>query len=442
MKHSLPVIFTFLVTTAAAVGQEEVTLFGTVLTEQGRPVPDLVLTLLGPSTNTSVSTGTMGQYQIRDLAPGQYVVSIEDRAYKMTSKTYAYVKSGQNRFNIVLTPVKGRGSGVLTGTVRLPDGSPAPSLVVTVFGERTVLSVTTDPDGVYRVEGLHPGIYELGIGGESFAIASEARTYVDEGENRLDLTLGLHESVSVTAEAVEPTTVTNPGMSTIIVESRQIEDRLPSTVDLILRETPGLAVSRQGGVGSPSAVYIRGGAPNYALVLIDGFPVNDPGGEFDFGKLLPLELEQVEVTRGAASSVHGGALSGVVNMTTKRAGADERNLYVKGEGGNFSWNRFQGGTSGRTDLIDWNIGGLYLQTDNQEPNSAFSQIGVAGSFGAEIGEDTSFRAILRGETNDAGCTGADRVCPSRSRCQRGTEPSRSRGYHRPREWLRRSSNSG
>jgi hypothetical protein len=39
---------------------------------------------------------------------------------------------------------------------------------------------------------------------------------------------------------------------------------------------------------------------NYALVLIDGFPANDPGGEFDFGKLLPLELERVEVTRGAA----------------------------------------------------------------------------------------------------------------------------------------------
>ena len=39
--------------------------------------------------------------------------------------------------------------------------------------------------------------------------------------------------------------------------------------------------------------------------MIDGVPVNEPGGAFDFGALLPLSLEQIEVVRGAASSLYG-----------------------------------------------------------------------------------------------------------------------------------------
>jgi outer membrane receptor protein involved in Fe transport len=92
-------------------------------------------------------------------------------------------------------------------------------------------------------------------------------------------------------------------------------------------------------------------------------------------------------------------------MTTRQAAADEKNLYVMGEAGSFSWNRIQGGTSGRGETYDWNIGAIYLQTDNQEPNSAFSQVGVAASAGVDAGEDTSIRFILRGETNEAGAPG-------------------------------------
>jgi hypothetical protein len=88
-----------------------------------------------------------------------------------------------------------------------------------------------------------------------------------------------------------------------------------------------------------TALYVRSGAPNYALVLIDGFPVNDPGGEFDFGKTLPLEFERVEVTRGAASSVCGGDLenqTGELGSDTTSAELPEA-LRLNLPCGAFSW---------------------------------------------------------------------------------------------------------
>jgi hypothetical protein len=92
-------------------------------------------------------------------------------------------------------------------------------------------------------------------------------------------------------------------------------------------------------------------------------------------------------------------------MVTRRADTDEKKAYVKGEAGNFSWNRIRGGTSGRSEIFDWNIGTIYLPTDNQEPNSAFEQLGIAATLGVEMGEDSFMRVIMRSETNEAGAPG-------------------------------------
>ena len=408
------ILLTSVLSVPQVFGQGQEILYGTVVTEDGRPVPNITLLISGPYQTRTVETGSLGQYQVDGLPGGSYSVSIEEHSYKISSGSYVTVSGGQTRLNVIVAsgPSPGEqaekveaGSAVLYGTVRTADNVPAPSVLLLFTGGGQTRQVMSGPDGEYRVEDMRLGEHLVEVDSGSFVIYSRTQFRVFEGTNRLDVTLGLHESVSVTAEAAAPSTVTNPGMSTVIVEHEQIEDRQPSTVDLVLRETPGLAVSRQGGVGSPSSVYVRGGASNYALVLIDGFPANDPGGEFDFGKLLPLELEKVEVTRGAASSVHGGALSGVIHMVTRQADSDEKGAYVKGDFGNFSWNRFQGGTSGRSDIFDWNIGAIFLQTDNQEPNSAFEQLGVAATLGVEMGEDSFMRVIMRSETNEAGAPG-------------------------------------
>ena len=89
-----------------------------------------------------------------------------------------------------------------------------------------------------------------------------------------------------------------------------------------------------------ASAFVRGGESRYARVLIDGVPVNQPGGAYDFGTVLPFELERVEVVRGAASSLYGSdALAGVVSLTTRRAHEPARHLRcaIDAEGGSFAW---------------------------------------------------------------------------------------------------------
>jgi len=290
-----------------------------------------------------------------------------------------------------------------------------------VGGRRTFTSGRT---GEFHVTNLGAGVYTVTVEHPGYRLEDTVRVIIS-GSKRLNLelvpvgdlstqghdtpnepVLTIHETVEVAATTLEFTPAASvPGMSTRVVEAEAIDAREASSFVAVMRDLPGVAVSRQGGVGSETSAYIRGGASNYALVLIDGLPVNDSGGAFDFGKLLPLELGRVELTRGAASSIYGGALSGILQLSTRQADANERRMFVSGEGGSFSWNRMQLGTSGRSKDFDWNVGALYLQTDNEVPNSAFSQLGAAASLGARLGDDTSLRFIFRGESSDVGTPG-------------------------------------
>jgi outer membrane cobalamin receptor len=96
-------------------------------------------------------------------------------------------------------------------------------------------------------------------------------------------------------------------------------------VDL-LRSMPGVSVTQQGGPAGFAFVSLRGGDPNFTVVMIDGVKVDDPtnsmGGGFDFVGLDPLLIERIDVYFGSYSAVHGsGALGGAISITTRAPGA-------------------------------------------------------------------------------------------------------------------------
>jgi vitamin B12 transporter len=168
-----------------------------------------------------------------------------------------------------------------------------------------------------------------------------------------------------------------------------------------------VAVARTGAVGTQGSAFVRGGGSNSARVLLDGVPVNEPGGAFNFGTLLPVELDRVEVVRGAASSLYGtDALAGVIHLVTRQAEEGETAaVHAEAEGGSFRWRRAAGGVSGRAGRFDWNAGLLRMETDNEEPNNAFEQTAGALSAGARLGGRTALRLSLRGETGEVGTPG-------------------------------------
>lgn len=109
------------------------------------------------------------------------------------------------------------------------------------------------------------------------------------------------------------------GSSVTIVGQQDIVNRQDQTVADILRDVPGVAVSRSGGLGSFTQIRIRGAEANHILVLIDGMDTTDPaaGNEFDFANLLAFGIKRVEVLRGPQSGIYGAdALAGVIAIET------------------------------------------------------------------------------------------------------------------------------
>ena len=300
-------------------------------------------------------------------------------------------------------------SGSLAGVVRTSDGLPLPGVAVVLEGPASERRVTTGPDGWFRAAALASGSYSLRVDAPGLELREAATASVGAIEARHDLVLSpapVAERVVVSATRGEAT-LSTLGASVDVLEKGAIDDRAAPSLLPLLQDVPGVSTARSGQTGQQGSVFIRGGESRYARVLVDGVPVNQPGGGYDFGTALPFELERVEILRGAASSLYGtDALAGVVSLETRRARPGESpSLRAEGEGGSFDWQRFLGATSGVRGAFDWNVGAQRLTTDNEAPQSAFEQTAAALSAGLKLDDRTLARAVVRFDVSAVGTPG-------------------------------------
>jgi vitamin B12 transporter len=127
------------------------------------------------------------------------------------------------------------------------------------------------------------------------------------------------ETVVVTATRTEQP-LSEVGQAMSVIDADAIARRQSDTVVDLLRTVPGVTIARNGGVGTSTAVFIRGAESDQTVALIDGVKLNDPsspGGGFNFGNLLVGNITRVEVLRGSQSVLWGSqAIGGVVNLIT------------------------------------------------------------------------------------------------------------------------------
>ena len=125
--------------------------------------------------------------------------------------------------------------------------------------------------------------------------------------------------VIVTAERV-PTPAKVSTAATTVVTGAELRARGVITLVDALRTVPGVALSQTAGPGSQASLFLRGGNSNFAKVLIDGVPVNSPGGAIDIATLTTDNIDRIEIVRGPASAQYGSdAMTGVVQIFTRRA---------------------------------------------------------------------------------------------------------------------------
>jgi vitamin B12 transporter len=142
------------------------------------------------------------------------------------------------------------------------------------------------------------------------------------------------DAIVVTASRTEA----EPAGALSLVEAAEIERLQPASLIEALDEVAGVRAFSTGGAGGRSFLSIRGGEPNFTLVLLDGIRLNDPtnsrGGGFDFFLIDPALVERIEVARDSVSAVHGSdALAGAVNIRLRAPKAGGRGATVRAQAG-------------------------------------------------------------------------------------------------------------
>lgn len=173
------------------------------------------------------------------------------------------------------------------------------------------------------------------------------------------------EPIVVTA-ARDAKPLSKIGQSITLITQDEIETKQAVSVVDLLRNVPGVSFARNGGIGSQTAVYIRGAESEQTLALIDGVKVNDPstpGAGFNFANLLTGNLANIEVVRGSQSVLWGSqAIGGVINLITREPTED---IAVNGraEYGYRDTAQIVGNVSGKFGPVAASVGGGYLRTD-------------------------------------------------------------------------------
>ncbi|MDP1986767.1 TonB-dependent siderophore receptor, partial [Phenylobacterium sp.] len=201
------------------------------------------------------------------------------------------------------------------------------------------------------------------------------------------------------------------GQSVTVLTAQDIEAAQTVAVADLLVRTPGVSLSRNGGVGASTALRIRGAESDQTVVVIDGVKLNDPsgtGGGFNFGSLLVGDIARIEVLRGAQSTLWGSqAIGGVVHIVT----AEPVRPFQSGldvEVGSRSTSYLRANVGGATERATWRLSASHYQTDGfstfarGSEDDGYENLGLSGRANIRIADGVSvdLRAVYSDGTVD------------------------------------------
>ena len=276
------------------------------------------------------------------------------------------------------------------GVVTDPTALPVQGAKV-VCGPETTL---TGADGQFELSGAS---CDATVTKDGFATQT---VRLDESrDNRVTLRLApTSDRVVVTATGA-PVAVEEAGVAADDFTEGDFTARQYPFVQDLLRDVPGLSVAQTGREGGITSVFVRGGDSDTALVLLDGVPLTEPGGDLDFVHLTSNGLDRMEVIRGPESVLFGAeASSGVIQMFTRHGDVESNTPHgsISYERGSFSTDRWTASLDGGVkDRIDYALTADQFRSTGEFVNDAYRITTGTANLGYHFSDKTSLRAVYR-----------------------------------------------
>ncbi|PTT16435.1 hypothetical protein DBR27_02515 [Flavobacterium sp. HMWF030] len=199
--------------------------------------------------------------------------------------------------------------------------------------EETNSVFTSDNTGNIVIENLKNGDYTLSTSIEGYAPAKTLFKAPSSTDQFIEI--GLENEAEEMDEIIVTSTRGTRTISNIptrveFIAGEELEEKAnmkPGDIRMMLNESTGIQTQQTSATSGNSSIRIQGLDGRYTQILKDGFPVYS-GASSGLGLLQtpPLDLKQVEIIKGSASTLYGGgAIAGLVNLVSKTP-TEEREL--------------------------------------------------------------------------------------------------------------------
>ncbi len=220
-------------------------------------------------------------------------------------------------------------------TIRIQDAKTKESLPAATLSLSGQPTAQADSAGIVRLPGVGAGRYTLQAGHVGYRTSSMLIEVPVPGDS---LTIELEPAADEMGEVVVSSTRSNGTLRNIptrveVINGEELEEKgnmKPGDIRMMLNETTGIQTQQVSATSANSSIRIQGLDGRYTQILKDGFPLYAGfSGGLGLLQTPPLDLKQVEIIKGASSTLYGGgAIAGLVNLISRTPTPDRELRFL------------------------------------------------------------------------------------------------------------------
>lgn len=198
-----------------------------------------------------------------------------------------------------------------------------PLIEVVVEVKGTLISAVSDTAGLVTLNQVPSGEQVLRFIYSGYGEKEQAFAFPLQDT----ITVLLEESAEELEEVVITSTRSSRSISDIptrveFVSGEELDEKAnmkPGDIRMLLSESTGIQVQQTSATTANAVIRMQGLDGRYTQILKDGFPLYAGfSGGLGLLQTPPLDLKQVEIIKGASSTLYGGgAIAGLVNLISK-----------------------------------------------------------------------------------------------------------------------------
>ncbi|MFA5297661.1 MAG: TonB-dependent receptor [Lutibacter sp.] len=223
---------------------------------------------------------------------------------------YTSLALGQNTFKAIIKDNESK--EVLLGATAIIQG--------------TTIGTSTDQNGFIEFRNIPDGKQTIIFSYLGYREIREAFTFPLTQTQPIVIFLSAEEGEELEQVVISATrssrTIGNIPTRIEAISGEELEEKgnmKPGDIRMMLNESTGIQTQQTSATSYNSSIRIQGLDGKYTQILKDGYPLYSGfSGGLSLLQIVPLDLKQVEVIKGASSTLYGGgAIAGLVNLVSK-----------------------------------------------------------------------------------------------------------------------------